>query len=65
MNTWPQLSAPVDPLDNFNIARAMSMLTRDGKVPTYSEAEEYARTQGAPDASYYTSHSYSDLSGGY
>ena len=46
MNLWPHnLPPPVDPLHNTRIAMAMSVLTRDGKRPTYSEAEQYAIEQ--------------------
>lgn len=47
MSTWTELSKPVSPAQNTLIARAMSALTKDGRRPTFSEAEAYAREQAA------------------
>ena len=41
---WGRLSAPVDPKVNFDIYTVMSSMTKNGKVPTFAEAEaEYER----------------------
>ena len=49
MQTWPNnLPAPVFPSVNDELARIMSALTKDGRVPTFEEALAalYAREQG-------------------
>jgi len=49
MQIWPNnLPPPVFPSMNDELARIMSAMTKDGRVPTYEEAQAalYAREQG-------------------
>ena len=39
MNAWPQLSKPIDPLMNTELARLMSLMTKGGKVPEFEDVE--------------------------
>jgi len=34
---WPMLAAPVDPLENFTLAKEQSAQTKDGVVPDFQD----------------------------
>jgi hypothetical protein len=44
---WPALSESVLPLETWQVSQAMSANTRNGQVPHWDQAREYARGQEA------------------